>query len=210
MVYAQAQAQPEVVEALKSAVPIRMNLEAKRDGRKKGRLIVQGFKEMLKFLRGQTDSPVANLSTIRSLLFLGWVNSAGRIRSVNEAPGFGWGWGAAQARPYLDFNKRSHTFLGWEEETIISSIDLISAFIQTEHYGPEEPPRYVSFKSHKNAKREYYRLKGPLYGQRDAPMRWYLTIQKWLIQEGFTQGANDPCIFVKSGIKVVLLILSMT
>ena len=129
----------EMTEALKSAVPIRMNLEAKRDGRKKGRLIVQGFKEMLKFLRGQTDSPVANLSTIRSLLFL-----------------------------------------GWEEETIISSIDLISAFIQTEHYGPEEPPRYVSFKSHKNAKREYYRLKGPLYGQRDAPMRWYLTIQKWL------------------------------
>ena len=61
----------EMTEALKSAVPIRMNLEAKRDGRKKGRLIVQGFKEMLKFLRGQTDSPVANLSTIRSLLFLG-------------------------------------------------------------------------------------------------------------------------------------------
>jgi hypothetical protein len=62
----------------------------------------------------------------------------------------------------------------------------------------------VSFKPHKKAKKEYYKLKGPLYGQRDAPMRWYNTIKDWLLSEGFKQGKNDPCIFIKVGIRVVL------
>ena len=153
----------EMKIAKEKAVPIRMNLEPKRDGRKKGRLIVQGFKEMMQWLRGQTDSPVASLSTIRSLLFM-----------------------------------------GTNEDTIWSSIDLIAAFIQSEKYGPNEPPRYVSFKRHKQAKKEYYKLTGPLYGQRDAPMRWFKTFEAWLIEEGFTPGKNDPCIFIKEGIRVVL------
>ena len=153
----------EMKAAKKAAVPIRMNLEPKRDGRKKGRLIVQGFKELLQWMRGQTDSPVANLSTIRSLLFM-----------------------------------------GCDEDTILSAIDIVTAFIQSDKYESSEKPRYVSFKPHRNAAREYYKLTGPLYGQRDAPMRWYKTIQEWLLSEGFKQGKNDPCIFVKEGIRVVL------
>ena len=35
-------------------------------------------------------------------------------------------------------------------------------------------------------------------------MRWYKTIQEWLLSEGFKQGKNDPCIFIKEGIRVVL------
>ena len=31
-----------------------------------------------------------------------------------------------------------------------------------------------------------------------------MTIQKWLLKEGFAQGDNDPCVFIKKGIKVVL------
>jgi hypothetical protein len=48
---------------------LRMILEAKRDGRKKGRLILQGFLEPRSWDGGvATDSPVAYMGTIRALL----------------------------------------------------------------------------------------------------------------------------------------------
>ena len=53
----------------KIAIKLRMILEAKRDLRKKGRLILQGFREPLHWDTGGTDSPVANLSTVRAQVF---------------------------------------------------------------------------------------------------------------------------------------------
>ena len=48
---------------------MRMILEAKRDGRKKGRLVLQGFLEPHSWDRGQSnDSPVVGMATIRCLL----------------------------------------------------------------------------------------------------------------------------------------------
>ena len=41
------------------AMPLRMILEKKRDGRHKGRLILQGFHEPRSYDRGAVDSPVA-------------------------------------------------------------------------------------------------------------------------------------------------------
>ena len=52
------------------AVKMRMRLEAKKDGRKKGRLIIQGFREPTAWDRGGTDSPVAAMASIRTLLFM--------------------------------------------------------------------------------------------------------------------------------------------
>ena len=42
-----------------------------------------------------------------------------------------------------------------------------------------------------------FRLTGPLYGQRDAPMKWYETIVAWLKHEdnGFEQSDTDLCLF---------------
>jgi len=48
-----------------------MILELKRDGRKKGRLILQGFREPLWWDKGPIDSPVASHATIRTLVFMG-------------------------------------------------------------------------------------------------------------------------------------------
>ena len=51
-------------------VRLRMRLEAKKDGRKKARLIVQGFREPLSWDVGGTDSPTAAMASIRTLLFM--------------------------------------------------------------------------------------------------------------------------------------------
>ena len=51
-------------------VPLRMILEAKKDGRKKCRLVLQGFKEPTEWDVDSNASPVAYMSTIRSLIYM--------------------------------------------------------------------------------------------------------------------------------------------
>ena len=51
-------------------VPLRMILELKRSGRKKGRLICQGFREPVSWDRGSNMSPVAFIDTIRMLILM--------------------------------------------------------------------------------------------------------------------------------------------
>lgn len=56
-------------------------------------------------------------------------------------------------------------------------------------------PRYVYYQEG-NLPRQYYRLRGCLYGQRTAPKEWFVTLSTWLKSQGFVQGLNDPCSFV--------------
>ena len=103
------------VGAAQKAVRLRMNLEPKRDGRRKCRLILQGFREPKSWDRGTIDSPVASLSTIRAMVFL-----MGR-------PG-----------------------------DISSSIDVSTAFLQSESYDPNDEPRYVSYQPCKSVPIQYF------------------------------------------------------
>lgn len=61
---------------------LRMLLELKRDGRKKARLILQGFREPTDWDEGSVTSPVAFASTLRLLLFTAGLRSD--IISVND------------------------------------------------------------------------------------------------------------------------------
>ena len=47
-----------------------MRLEHTKDGRKKGRLTLQGFREPPSWDRMGIDSPTASLSTVKTLLFM--------------------------------------------------------------------------------------------------------------------------------------------
>ena len=60
----------ELSAAKRKAVRLRMRLEPKKDGRKKGRLILQGFREPASWDVTSTDSPTASMSTVRTLLFM--------------------------------------------------------------------------------------------------------------------------------------------
>jgi len=56
-------------EVKKNAIPMRMILEEKLDGRKKGRLVVIGFREPYSHNEGSNSSPVSDMSTVKSLLY---------------------------------------------------------------------------------------------------------------------------------------------
>jgi len=158
----------ELKVAKQQAIRIRMQLEPKHDGRKKARLIMQGFREPKEWDGGATDSPVVAMSTIRTMM------------AMLRLPG------------------------GDVGETI-SAVDVSTAFLQAAEYDPEEPPRYVKYKAHAGAEEEYYRLRGPLYGQRSAPLRWYKTLREWLLapEQGFREAKNEPCVYVKDDLVVV-------
>ena len=78
---------PEVVQ---KAVRTRMRLEPKKYGRRKARLILQGFREPKSWDVGSNDSPVASLASIRTLLFMaglvGDVISSTAFLQSNEYP----------------------------------------------------------------------------------------------------------------------------
>ena len=56
-------------EVRRNAIPMRMILEEKRDGRKKGRLVVIGFREPYSHNERSNSSPVSDMSTVKSLLY---------------------------------------------------------------------------------------------------------------------------------------------
>ena len=87
---------------------------------------------------------------------------------------------------------------------VLSSVDISVAFLQAKEYTDEDRPRYVSYKPHPNAKVQYYRLKGPIYGMRSASREWYDTLSEWLESEGYHKQHNEPCLFVNNkGFKVL-------
>ena len=54
---------------------MRMRLEVKKDGRKKARLILQGFREPKSWDIGGIDSPVAAMASIRTLIFMAGIHN---------------------------------------------------------------------------------------------------------------------------------------
>ena len=60
----------EVTDVIRrDALPLRMILETKRDGRLKGRLVAIGYREPKYWDVKSNSSPVVSLSTVRALLF---------------------------------------------------------------------------------------------------------------------------------------------
>ena len=45
------------------------------------------------------------------------------------------------------------------------------------------------------AHKRIFKLRGSLYGQRDAPHRWWATLTSWLETEGWVPSTNDPSLY---------------
>lgn len=82
--------------------------------------------------------------------------------------------------------------------------DVRTAFLQSDKF-PDDVVKYITFKDPVTKKREYYRQTGPIYGEAGAPVRWENTIAPWLVEEGFTRGANEPAVFYHEDRDVLLL-----
>ena len=158
----------QYVRAKKLAVRLRMILTEKKDKRRKGRLVLQGFRAPSWWRVGSTDSPVVATAGLRALIF-----------------------------------RRDKQ--GGRRE-ILSQFDFDVAFLQANGFASHEPKRHVSYKPHPGYPEQIYELTGPLYGSDDAPMRFFNTVAPWLIEMGFTQGQNDPCMFTNepTGVQIGL------
>ena len=69
------------------------------------------------------------------------------------------------------------------------------AFLQSLEYDPNDTPRYVYHRPHPSLPPQYYRLRGPIYGQRAASKAWFNTLVEFMVSQGFVQGADEPCSF---------------
>jgi hypothetical protein len=96
---------------------------------------------------------------------------------------------------------------GSDEPEELATGDVRTAFLKGDEYGEGEPPRYVAYKAHRNARVRVFRLRGSLYGQRDAPIRWHETLRGWLVDtQGFVQSCNDPTMYRHPVTKVRLAV----
>ena len=178
------------------AMRLRMILEAKKDGRMKGRLVGQGFLETLSQYGSKTDAPVASLTAMRMLLFM-----------------------------------------GGEEGDVIASGDIAGAFLAADDYPEGAEPRFVSFREYRGGPVHVWRLKGPLYGSKDSPYKWwesfcnFVTKVQSIVDKGFIpdkgqgtvddiiesaasnfqRGIDEPCVFYNphTGMRLVLYVDDM-
>ena len=174
----------------KLAMRLRMILELKKDERKKGRLVGQGFWERESQYGKKIDSPVASLAAVRMLLFMG-----------EEV-----------------------------EHEVIACGDVSGAFLAADEYPEDSEPRYVLFQEYKGGAMHVWRLKGPLYGSKDSPYKWWdsfvrhvthmqkLVQQGWELEgenmydaierasQGFIKGVDEECTFYNpsTGMRLVL------
>ena len=107
-----------------------------------------------------------------------------------------WSEGGTDSPVASSESVRLLVFSGEQQENeVIASCDIDTAFLQGNEYGPNDRPRYVVLRMYKGAPLQLFKLKGSLYGQREASMRWYQTLAPFVTSLGYVQGKNDLCTF---------------
>jgi hypothetical protein len=81
-------------------------------------------------------------------------------------------------------------------DTEITVGDIWSAFLTSPRYLENEGTRFVAFREYRGGQLRCFRLLVSLYGQKDAPFRFYESLSKFLKRLGFEQCKNDVCLYV--------------
>ena len=63
-----------------------------------------------------------------------------------------------------------------EPGDVMSSIGVSVAFLQSDLYGSNDKPRYVSYRPYSGSVDYVMKLRGPVYGQRSAGRVWFNTL----------------------------------
>ncbi len=115
--------------------------------------------------------------------------------------------GAHVDSPVANFaSVRTLLFKSGRTGEVIASGDISKAFLMADEYPASAAPRYCYFKMYKGGPTRVWRLKGPLYGSRDSPKLWYESIRKFMLNLGFTQGFNEPCVFVHPATRLIVVL----
>ena len=87
------------------------------------------------------------------------------------------------------------------KDDITSAGDVDRAFCKSILFGPQDRRRFVCHRCHKTGDLWVWELRGGVYGQKDAAIRWWNTFADWMTTPtanggmGFEQGQNDLCLF---------------
>ena len=90
------------------------------------------------------------------------------------------------------------------EGDALGQMDIATAFLQSDMFGKEEPPRYLRLKDPVTGTVRYFRQLGVVYGSASASKRWMETLHPYLVSIGFEQGCNEPCVFRHKQLGVTL------
>jgi hypothetical protein len=175
---------------------LRMILEDKKDGRRKGRLLGQGFWEDVGVTRSNMDSPVASFEAVRMLLFC-----SGRVGEVIASGDISKAFLMADEYPegseprYVRF--RMHK--GAEESVWRLKGPL---------YGSRDSPRlwYESFKRFMNALDTVTEMGFELDSTVSGPGNVLDLVTDRVSK--YVQGVNDPCCFYNptTGMRIALFV----
>ncbi len=89
----------------------------------------------------------------------------------------------------------------------MGAVDISTAFLQSDRYEPDEPTRFIKLEDpEKPGHWLYFRLLGPMYGQRSAPVRWETTLAPWLQSQGFQRGCNERSVYHRSSDGATILV----
>ena len=83
-------------------------------------------------------------------------------------------------------------------------VDISTAFLQSDLFSPDDPPRYLMLKDPVTKGRRYFRQWGVVYGSCSAPRRWQDTLHPWIESQGFVAGKNEPCVFYNKSTGVLV------
>ena len=92
----------------------------------------------------------------------------------------------------------------------IGQCDIATAFLQSDMFPPDAPPRYLCLPDPVTGTNRYFRQLGVVYGSASSSKRWQDTLNGWLVKPesegggGYTQGKNDPCMFKHERLGVTL------
>ena len=90
-----------------------------------------------------------------------------------------------------------------DEPEELSIGDISTAFLTSPNYAEGSMKRYVGHREFKGGPLRIFELKGSLYGQRDAPQRFYESLREALFGLGFEVSKNDVCLYKhKKGITI--------
>ena len=64
-----------------------------------------------------------------------------------------------------------------QDDDLVGSIDVSTAFLQADLYKEGECKRYATFREYRGGPLRVFRLLGPLYGSRDSPRRWFILLR---------------------------------
>ena len=100
---------------------------------------------------------------------------------------------------------RSALLSTMDEKIAVGSVDIATAFLQADRFGPDEPIRYLKVRDPVSGTWRYFRQYGPVYGSSSAPKRWERTLNPWLESQGFVPGKNEKCVFYHPERKLLVI-----